>query len=97
MSDLNRVTQTNYLQAASTKSMLYLFHGQDEHQIRIFWAFLVLFGLRTMHKEGICEVQIYGFTRSKSSNLKGWKIWHMLRQISLYLRKSKYLVKEVNS
>ncbi len=48
-----------------------------------------------MDKEGKYEVLIFGFFGSKSSNLKEQKIWDMLRQIDLYLRKSKYLVKEV--
>ncbi len=37
----------------------------------------------------------FGFFRSKRFNLKGWKIWDMLRQIGPYLRKYKYLVNEV--
>ncbi len=40
-----------------------------------FEQFLVQFGLRIMCKEGTCEVQIFGFFRSKSSNLEGQKIW----------------------
>ncbi len=77
------------------KVCVHLFHGQDEYQVGIFWAILVLYGLRVMHEEGKCEVWIFGFFRSKSSNLEGQKIWDMLGQISLYLRKYKYLAIEV--
>ncbi len=56
---------------------------------------MVLFGLCIMCQEGKFKVWIFGFFRSKSSNLKGWKISDMLGQISPYLRKCEYLVKEV--
>ncbi len=46
------------------------FHGQDEDWFRIFWALLVHFGLGIMCKEGICQIWIFGFLRSKRSNLE---------------------------
>ncbi len=49
------------------------FDGEDEDLFEIFWALLVNFGLGIMHEEGICWIQIFGFLRSKSSNLEVWK------------------------
>ena len=50
------------------------FHGQDEDWFGIFWALLVHFRLGIIHKKGICQVRIFGFMRSKSSNLEVWTI-----------------------
>ena len=61
----------------------------------IFWAVLVQFGLGIMCWEGFWEVQIFGFFRPKSSNLEELKIQGMDVEMALYLRKYKYLVKEV--
>ncbi len=38
-----------------------------------------------MLKEGIYEVQIFGFMRSKSSNLEVWKIWGVDVEMALFL------------
>ncbi len=46
------------------------FHGQDEHWFRTFWALLVPFGLGIMHEEGIGQIWIFRFLRSKRSNLE---------------------------
>ncbi len=68
------------------KVCVHLFHGQDWDQFQVFGAFLVQFGLRIMHQEGKCIVWIFGFFRSKSSNLEVQKIWDMLGQIGPYLK-----------
>ncbi len=39
---------------------------------------------------------MFEFLGSFGQKLEGWKIWDMLGQISPYLRKYKYLVKEVH-
>ncbi len=71
------------------------FDSQDEDQFGIFWALLVNFGLGIMHEEGICQIWILGFLRSKRSNLEVWKKWGVNVKMSLYLRRHKCLVKEV--
>ncbi len=48
-----------------------------------------------MHEEGICQICILGFLRSKRSNLEVKKKWGVYVEMSLYLRRYKYLVKEV--
>ncbi len=40
------------------KVSVHLFHGQDEDQLRVFWASLVQFGLRIMCQEGKYKVQL---------------------------------------
>ncbi len=45
-------------------------HGQDEDWFRTFWALLVHFGLGIMREEGICQIWIFRFLRSKRSNLE---------------------------
>ncbi len=71
------------------------FHGQDEDWFGIFWALVVYFGLGIMRKEGICQIWNFVFLRSKSSNLEVQTKWGIDVEISLYLRRYKYLVKEV--
>ncbi len=48
-----------------------------------------------MCKEGICQIWNFGFLRSKRSNLEVWKKWGVNVEMSPYLRRYKYLVKEV--
>ncbi len=48
-----------------------------------------------MLEEGICQVGIFGFLRSKSSNLEVQKIWGVDVEMALYLTKYKYLVREI--
>ncbi len=48
-----------------------------------------------MHQEGFGELWSLGFFRSKSLKLEVWKIWGMDVEMAPYLRKYKYLVKEV--
>ncbi len=72
----SKQNQITYRQP-SPKVCVQQFHGQDEDQFRIFWAFLVQFGLGIMLKEGICEVWIFRSMRSNISNLEVWKIWGM--------------------
>ncbi len=47
------------------KVCLQQFHGQDENWFGIFWALLVHFRLGIMCKEGICQIWIFRFLRSK--------------------------------
>ncbi len=77
------------------KVCLQQFHGQDEDWFGIFWALLVHFRLGIMRKEGICQIWIFGFLRSKRSNLEVRKIWGVDVEMAPYLRKYKNLVKEV--
>ncbi len=88
---LNQSTYRQHL----PKVCVQQFHSHDEDQIRIFQAFLVAFRLRAMLQEGIREVWIFRFFRSKSSNWDGKKIWDLLTQVFFCLRKYRYLVKEV--
>ncbi len=62
----NRSTYRQHL----PKVCLQHFHGQDEDWFGIFGAHLVLFGLGIMHEEGIYQIWIFGFLRSKRSNLE---------------------------
>ncbi len=55
------------------KVCLQQFYGQDEDWFGIFWALLVHFGLGIMREEGICQIWMFGFLRSKRSNLEVWK------------------------
>ncbi len=48
-----------------------------------------------MCKEGMCQICLFGFLRSKSSNLEVHKKWDVDVEMSPYLRRYKYLVKEV--
>ncbi len=57
------------------KVCLQHFHGQDEDWFRIFRTLLVHFWLGTMCEEGICQIWIFGFLRSKRSNLEVQKKW----------------------
>ncbi len=87
-----RATETGWpkqitFRQGQPKVRVHLFHGQDKDQFMVFWAFLVQFGLREMCQERKCKVWIFGVFWSKSFDLDGWKIWDMLGQISLYLRK----------
>ncbi len=50
-----------------------------------FGLFWLIFGLGILLKEGICKVLIFGFMRSKSSNLDVWKIWGVDPKMGLYL------------
>ena len=86
--------QTTYRQHLP-KVCVQQFHGQNEDQFLIFWALLVQFGLGILCKEGICQIWIFGFLRSKRSNLEVQKKWGVNVEMSLYLRRHKYLVKEV--
>ncbi len=68
------------------------FDGQGEDWFGIFRALLVYFGLGIMHEEGICPIWIFGFLRSKSSNLEVWKKWGVDVEMSPYLfGKKKYI------
>ncbi len=71
------------------------FHGQDEDRFRIFWDNLVEIRLRIMREEGFCEVRIFRFLRSESSILEVPKMWGRGVEMSPYLRRYKYLMKEV--
>ncbi len=51
------------------------FHGQDEDWLRIFRTLLVHFMLGIMREERICQIWIFGFLRSKKSNLEVQKKW----------------------
>ncbi len=46
------------------------FDSHNEDWFWIFWVILTQFRLGIMLKEGICEVQMFGFMWSKSSNLE---------------------------
>ncbi len=48
-----------------------------------------------MCKEGICQIWIFRFLRSKRLNLEVQKKWGMDIEMSLYLRKCKYFVMQV--
>ncbi len=50
-------------------------HGQDEDWFGISKTLLVHCGLGIMHEEGICQIWILGFLRSKRSNLEVQKKW----------------------
>ncbi len=78
------------------KVCVHLPHHQNGHRFRIFWDLLVLFGLGIMLEEGICEVWILGFMRSKSSNLEVQIIWGIDVEMGPYLWRHKYFVKEVH-
>ncbi len=71
------------------------FFGQDEDRFWMFWVNLVQFGLRIMRKEGNCQVRIFVFLRSKSSILEVRKMWGKGVEMCRYLRRLKYLMKEV--
>ncbi len=71
------------------------FHSQDEDWFEVFWAVLVHFGLGIIRKEGFCQILSFGVLRSKSSNLEVQKKWGVDVEMSPYLRRYKYLVKEV--
>ncbi len=86
----NQSTQRQHL----PKVCVQQFHGQDEDWFRVFWALLVHFGLGIMSKEGIYQIWILGFLRSKRSNLEVWKKWGVDVEMSLYLRRCKYLWKK---
>ncbi len=59
------------------KVCLQHFHGQDEDWFRILRTLLVHFGLGIMCEEGICQIWIFGFLRSKGSILEVQKKWGM--------------------
>ena len=77
------------------KVCVHLFHSQDKDQFQVFWALLVQIGLGIVHQEEFGELWNLRFSRPKSLNLEAQKLQGMVVEIAPYLRKYKYLVKEV--
>ncbi len=93
---LEKASQINVSQIKSPTGSLYQKYVYSSLMIKMrinkdLWAILVQFRLGIMLKEGICEVQIFGFMRSKSSNLQVCKIWCVDVEMGLYLSKYNFL------